>query len=183
MTLSESIEPTRRGLGRRLAWVSTLARGLVYGVVALLVLAGGVVAALESGWGKDRLRDLIVREANLFLTATLEIDQLEGSLFRGLRLTGIRLSRDGETLVAVDEVSLGYSVRGLVQNGTTIGSLRLVRPRIAARKDADGRWNLASLVRRDAADAERQGPRRTIRLLSITMTRSAAPEPRRRMLW
>lgn len=167
MTPSGSLEPTRRGLGLRLAWVRTLARGLVYGMVALLVLAGGVVGALETGWGKNQLRELILREANQFLAATLEIDQLEGSLFRGLRLTGIRLSRDGEMLVAIDEASLGYSPRELVQNGTTVRSLRLVRPRVSARKDADGRWNLTSLVRRDARDADRQGPRRAIRLRSI----------------
>ncbi len=167
MTQPGAAELKRPGLGRRLAWVLRLARGVLYVVVAVLVLGGVGLAAIETRWGKNQLRELIVREANQFLTATLEIDELEGSLLRGLRLTGIRLSRNNEAIVTIEEVSLSYSVRELLQDGTTVRNLRLLRPRVSARKDADGRWNLASLVRRDASDADRQGPRRTIRLLSI----------------
>jgi len=56
-----------------------------------LGLAGGLVLALiETDWGKDRLRQLIVSQTARFLNGTLEIDSLDGSLFRGIHLRGVR---------------------------------------------------------------------------------------------
>ena len=49
-----------------------------------------------NGWAKNYLRGLIVRQANQFLTATLEIGALEGSLCAGVELRDVRLSRGSE---------------------------------------------------------------------------------------
>jgi hypothetical protein len=74
-------------------------------VVALVLIVIGIgIAAVETGWAKTRIRDLIVRQANEYLTATLTIGRLEGSLFRGLQLGDITLAREGRTLVHIDEV-------------------------------------------------------------------------------
>jgi len=101
---------------RRIRSVSAfLARafvGLIAVILALVVLA---VAAVETGFVKNWLRDLIVRQANQYLTATLSIGRLEGSLFRGIQLGEISLGRDGRTLVRIDEVALTYNLRELFQ--------------------------------------------------------------------
>ena len=55
------------------------------------------MAAVETGWAKNQIRHLIVRQANEYLTATLTIGRLEGSIFRGLQLGDITLARDGRT--------------------------------------------------------------------------------------
>jgi autotransporter translocation and assembly factor TamB len=155
---------------RQLALAMKVVRGLLYLTLALVAVAGLAVAAVETSWGKDRLRGLIVAQANQLLTATLEIDRLEGSLFGGVRLSGVRLlSEGGEPLVQIDDVTVDYSLRELVQGGVTIRSIRLVRPRISAARGADGRWNLASLVRRDAREEDRSGPGRAIRLGGVEM--------------
>jgi autotransporter translocation and assembly factor TamB len=138
------------------------------GLVAFLLLL--VVAALlvaETGWAKNRIRGLIIRQANQYLSATLNIGRLEGSLFRGLELGDITLDRDGRTLVKIDEVALSYSIRELVQQGVTIRRVRLTRPYVAARKMEDGRWDLAALVKRESREQERTGPNRPIRVQSI----------------
>ena len=57
------------------------------------------MAAAETGWAKNQIRSLIVRQANQYLTATLNIGRLEGSLFRGLQLGDITLDRDGHTII------------------------------------------------------------------------------------
>jgi len=95
----------------RLAGAAT--RGLIYALAALLVLVAIAIGALETGWAKNQLRQLIVRQANQFLTANLEIGRLDGSIFRGIHLGGVRLSRNGTPLISIDDISLSYSIREL----------------------------------------------------------------------
>lgn len=153
---------------RRLRSVSaTLARalaGFLAFVLLLIVLALGVV---ETGWAKNRLRELLVRQSNQYLTATLSIGRLEGSLLRGLQLGDISLGRDGHTLIRIDEVVLTYSLRELFDQGVVIRSVRLTRPYVVAAKLPDGRWDLGAVVKRESREEERTGPGRPIHVQSI----------------
>jgi hypothetical protein len=133
----------------------------------VLAIVGAGIGVLETAWAKNELRTLIVRQANEYLTATLEIGRLEGSLLRGLRLGDVRLSRNNETIISIDEIDLRYSLRELWENGTVIRRIRLVRPRVVVAKQEDGRWNLGALVRREAKREERTGPGRPIEILAI----------------
>ena len=97
----------------------------------------------------------------------MNIGRLEGSLFRGLELDDITLDRDGQTIIKIEEVALSYSIRELVSQGVTIRRVRLTRPYVAAKKLADGRWDLGALVKRESREQERTGPRRPIQIESI----------------
>ena len=157
-------------MGRWRRFGSGLARGLllVALVVLLLVVAG--LALLQTSWSREQLRTLIVSQANRYLTATLSIGRLSGSLVRGIELDDVRLARGDQTLVAIDRVTVAYSIRELVSNGTVIRRLTLDHPRIVAAREADGRWNLGALVRRDTQRNQRTGPGRRIVLTSIEIT-------------
>jgi len=141
-----------------------MAIGLVALILAVVLLA---LAVVETGWGKDWLRDLIVRQANQYLTATLSIGRLEGSLLRGLQLGDVSVGRDGRTLIRIDEVAVSYSIRELFQQGVVIRSVRLTRPYVAGAKMSDGRWDLGALVKRDSREQNRTGPNRPIQIQSI----------------
>jgi autotransporter translocation and assembly factor TamB len=153
---------------RRLRSVSaTLAKavvGLVALILAIIVLA---LIAIETGWAKNRIRDLIVRQANQYLTATLSIGRLEGSLVRGLRLGDIALGRDGHTLIRIEEVAVSYSIRELFQGGVVIRSVRITRPVVVGAKMADSHWDLGALIKRDSREQNRSGPNRPIQVQSI----------------
>jgi hypothetical protein len=140
---------------------------LVFGILALLLVVVAAVGSLQTGWARNQLRRLIVSQANKYLTATLEIGRLSGSLVRGLELADVRLSREGNTLVAIDRVTVAYSIRELIERGTVIRRLTLDRPRIAAARQADGRWNLAALIRRDTQRNRSSGPGRPISIQRI----------------
>jgi autotransporter translocation and assembly factor TamB len=155
------------GLRRVRSLSATIAKGLIGLVAVLLLLVVAGLAAAETGWAKNRIRGLIIRQANQYLTATLNIGRLEGSLFRGLELGGITLDRDGRTLIKIEEVALSYSVRELFSEGVTIRRVRMTRPQIVATKMADGRWDLGALVKRESREQERTGPNRSIRVQSI----------------
>ena len=144
-----------------------LARWVVGGLAIVLLLVVAFLGALQTGWAKGYLRGLIVRQANQYLTATLEIGSLGGSLVRGIELGDVRLSRAGEPIVAIDRVTVAYSIRELVDRGVTITHIEVLRPRVAVERQPDGRWNLAALVRRDARDQQRRGPGRPIHIRSI----------------
>jgi len=146
------------------ATLAKAAIGLI-AVILALVLIG--IAVVETGWAKDRIRDLIVRQANQYLTATLSIGRLEGSLLRGLQLGEISLGRDGHTLIQIDEVAVSYSIRELFQRGVVIRRVRLTRPHVVGAKMADGRWDLGALVRRESREQDRTGPNRPIEIQSI----------------
>ena len=146
-----------------------LVRAVVILVAIILAVTGVVIAVLETGWAKDQLRALVVRQANQYLTATLNIGRLEGSLFRGLTLGNVTLSRDGHPIIAIDEVSLSYNVRELWQNGTVIRRVVVTRPRVVAAKLSDGRWDLGALVKRDASQQKRTGPGRAIAIQAIEL--------------
>ena len=122
---------------------------------------------LETDWAKNRLRALIVSQANQYLTATLTIGRLEGSLLRGIQLGDISLSRGDHTLIRIEEVALRYSIQELFQKGVVIRSVRLTRPFVVGAKLADGRWDLGTLVKRDSREQDRTGPNRPIEIQSI----------------
>ena len=91
---------------RRVGSISAfLARALVSVIVVVLIGVGIVLMVVETGWAKNRIRALIVRQANQYLTATLSIGRLEGSLLRGLRLGQVELSRDGKSMIAIEDAS------------------------------------------------------------------------------
>ena len=138
--------------------------GLVAFILLLIVVVLGVI---ETAWAKNRIRELLVRQANQYLTATLTIGRLEGSLLRGLQLGDITLNRGDRTLVKIDEVALSYSIRELFQPGVIIRRIRLTRPQVVGAKMADGRWDLWALVKRESREEERTGPNRPIEIQSI----------------
>ena len=151
-------------------WLAALFRWILVATVAVLVLVGIALAVVETGWGKNRLRELIVREGNQYLTATLEIGRLQGSLLRGIQLSDVRLSRDGDTIIQIDDVSVEYSIRELIDRGTSVRRIRLARPRVVVAREPDGRWNLGALIKRDTQQEERRGPGRPLHLMSIEVT-------------
>jgi autotransporter translocation and assembly factor TamB len=149
-----------------------LARSVVAVVAAVLVLLGIALTLVETNWGKDRLRQLIVSQTARFLNGTLEIDSLDGSLLRGIHLRGVRLTEGGQPIIAIDDVSVAYSIRDLYTDGTAIRRLALGHLRVVGRKNPDGRWNLGSLVHRNSPPRpdEPSKPGRRITFESIELT-------------
>jgi len=140
-------------------------------VLVVLLLVALLYVAVETPWAKDEIRALLVRQANQYLTATLQIGRLEGSLLRGLTLRDVRLEQDGRTLIAIDRLSVAYNIREIWSRGIVIDRIHLVEPRISATKRPDGRWDLASIIRQRAQEAERKGPDRSVHIADIQIDR------------
>ena len=146
-----------------------LLRSLVYAAAAIVVLALVAVGTIQTAWGKNQIRRLLVHEANQYLTGTLAIGRLDGSFLHGVTLGDVSLMRDGTTIVSADGIEVGFSIRELFESGTTVQLIRLTRPRIVAARLPNGEWNLASLIRRQGPQDENAGPGRSLHLPAVVI--------------
>jgi autotransporter translocation and assembly factor TamB len=125
-----------RRISRVLLWTA--------GAILVLVLVTGAV--IETSFFKNWLRGVVVKQANQHINGMLAIGAFKGTLFSGVELDDVTVMMDNEPMVRIDALKASYTIRELISNGTTVDSVTVVHPVIAARRDASG-WQLARLVK------------------------------------
>ena len=125
-----------RRLSRMLLWTA--------GVVLTLVLLTGAV--IETSFFKNWLRGVVVKQANQHINGTLSIGRFTGNLFSGVELHDVTVMMDNEPIVRIDALKASYGIRELVSNGTTVDSVTVVHPVVAAHREGAS-WQLARLVK------------------------------------
>src|SRR5437867_4757436 len=147
-----------------------IVRRLVQALLIVLTLVVGATAAAiivsQTAWFKNWLRGYIVREANQYLNGTLSIQRLGGSIFYGIEMENIAVSMDGTDVVAVKDLGLDYNVFEFISRGLSVDNIRLDKPVIYLRRDGDT-WSLSRLVKKQATEADRQGPAKPITIDDI----------------
>jgi autotransporter translocation and assembly factor TamB len=147
-----------------------MVRRLVHALIIVLTLVIGATAAViivtQTAWFKNWLRVYIEREANQYLNGQMSIGRLGGNLFFGIELENIGVSLDGTQVVAVKDLGLDYSVFELVSKGLSVDNIRLNKPVIYLRREGDT-WSISRLIKRERAEADRQGPARPISIGDI----------------
>jgi autotransporter translocation and assembly factor TamB len=134
------------------------------GIVLTLVLLTGIV--IETSFFKNWLRGVIVKQANQHINGTLSIGTFKGNLFSGVELDDVTVMMDKEPIVRIDALKTSYNIRELISNGTTVDSVTVVRPVVAAHREGSG-WQLARLVK--PTNNESKSTRRiAIRHVTIT---------------
>jgi autotransporter translocation and assembly factor TamB len=149
--------------------VRRVLRVLLMTVAAVIVVAGALAALTQTSWFKARLRDYIVRESGQYLYGQLSIQKLGGNLFTGIELENIELSMDGNRVVAVQSLALDYRVAELVTQGLSLDYIRLNKPVVYLRHDAEG-WSIGRLLKKQAREADREGPKRPINIGDISIS-------------
>src|SRR5215467_13873785 len=114
------------------------------GVVLALVLLTGFV--IETSFFKNWLRGVVIKQANQHINGTLAIGSFKGNLFSGVELDDVTVMMDNEPIVRIDALKTSYRIRELISNGTTVDSVTVVRPVVAAHREGSG-WQLARLVK------------------------------------
>ena len=108
------------------------------GALLTLVLLAGIV--VETPFFKHWLRGVIVKQANEHLNGTLAIGQFKGNFLNGAELDDVSLTMDNQKVASIDAVKVRYSIPKLIRGGTTIESVTLVHPVVAAHRDDKG-WH------------------------------------------
>src|SRR6185295_7325820 len=148
---------------RRLAHVLIIVLTLVIGAAAAAIIVS------QTAWFKNWLRGYIVAQANLYLNGTLSIERLGGNLLYGLEMENIGVSMDGSQVVAIKDLGLDYNAFALITKGLSVDSIRLDKPVIYIRREGDT-WSLSRLVKKEAAEANRQGPINPVAIDAIEIT-------------
>ncbi len=158
--LQRRVSPAKE-YARRTLQVVALVGTLLVGIIALALIVS------QTPWFRDWLRRYAVRQAGQYVNGTVSVGSLGGNLFTGVQLGDVAIDVDGEHVITLKQVEIKYSIGELVSQGmTTVQSIRVEQPFVLVRHDKSG-WNLARLVKRQAQEADRQGPRRSISLPSI----------------
>ena len=145
---------------RRSLQVIALVGTLMVGIVAVALIVS------QTPWFRDWLRRYVVRESKQYLNGELSIGRIGGNLLFGVDLSDVAVDVSGERVVAVKTVEVDYSIFDLISKGIVLDEIKLASPVIRIERDHNG-WNLGRLVKAQAKEKDREGPRRPISLPRI----------------
>ena len=127
-------------------------RAVVLVAAAVLVLLVGLALFTQTSPFRGWVRGVIERQAEGYLRGELSIGRVEGNLITGIDLHDVRLTVDGETVVAADRVSARYDLLDLLGGPIALSGLTIERPTVHVRNTDDG-LNLANLLEPGPEDA------------------------------
>jgi hypothetical protein len=155
------------GVGRpaRRSYVR-LGRYVAIGALALMLLIAAGVALTQTGWFKNWLRQKAVSQAGQYLNGSLTIERLGGSVWTGVELDGVALHHEGQTAVAMQKLTVRYSLLNMISNGLILDALVLDHPTILLQRDAAG-WNFNRFVKTRKNTPGGGGPRITMDAVTI----------------
>ncbi|MDT7856527.1 translocation/assembly module TamB domain-containing protein [Rubrivirga sp. S365] len=142
----------RWSLGRRLG----VAALVVLAVVVVAVV--GVVVYLQTESGRARVQTVAVEQIQNLLAddATVSVERLDGTFLTGARLVGLDIERGGETVVAVDTLTIDYNLASLLRRTFSASDVYVAGPSVYVRQRADSTFNVSDLLK-PAADTSSSG--------------------------
>src|SRR3954452_22310690 len=157
--LQRRVSPAKKYLRRTLQIVA-LVGTLLIGIIALALIVS------QTPWFKDWLRRFVVKQAGSYVNGTVSIGSLGGNLFYGVELGDLAIEVNGEHVVTLKQVEVKYSLAQLVSQGLTVRQIVLHQPYVLLRHDRAG-WNVASLIKPQQKEADREGPAKPLSLPDI----------------
>jgi hypothetical protein len=143
--------PRQRGVVRTLFAVVVLP--ILLGLIVVLVLA-------STPWGNERVRRVLVSQANDRMYGHVDIGALRGNLLSGATLTDVRLvDSAGKPLFAARRVQVRYALLPALRGRIVIRSLALDTVDVLLDKQPGARWNFQTLMKPSgrAKDATQHG--------------------------
>ena len=143
---------------RRRPLIVRLLRLLAFAGLGLVVLLAAVVGFSETQTFRSLLRSTIIDAADSSLNARLSIESIEGNLFSGWVLSGVRLADDSGPVAEIERVVLRYNLFRAPWKRITINEVTLQSPRISITKSHGRDWNLSTLVRPSDSEDSTSSP-------------------------
>ena len=140
-----------RFIGRLLWWIALTAAVLLF-LVVLFIL----VAPLTSSF-RNFVRDQAIVYLNQNFRGQFSIGQVEGSIWGGLRLGGLRISYDDSPVLSIPMVKVKYRLLPLFNGRVYISSLVVERPSIHLTRVNGNEWNLLAALSSSQKNAGRSG--------------------------
>ena len=121
--------------------MATVVLPILLGLAIVLVLA-------LTPWGNERVRRLVVSQANGRMNGDLAIGSLRGNLLSGATLTDVRLADSARRpLFSARRLRVQYAILPALRGRLVLRSLVADTPVVLLDKQPGGRWNFQSLLR------------------------------------
>ena len=153
--------PRRRSAARLV--LTTIVLPILLGLAIVLVLA-------LTPWGNERVRQLVVAQANQRMHGELAVASLRGNLLSGATLTDVRLADSARRpLFTARRVKVSYALAPALRGHLVLRSLTLDTAVVLLDKQPGGRWNFQSLLRRSGRPRDTTQRRVPPELADITI--------------
>jgi AsmA protein len=126
---------------KKVLWVF----GVVIAAAVVLVVALSVI--VKTYLTSDRLKAMIVPRVEKRLDAQVQLGEIRVSVFKGIVVKDISLSRDGQDLLTAKDFVLDYSLLPLLGRRLVIKRIVLDSPHVYVRRYRGGAYNFEGLVK------------------------------------
>lgn len=124
-------------------------RLVLTGAAAAFILGFAALAAFtRTGWGRDRVRTVVLGAVGGSVNGSLNFQRLEGNLLTGARVHGIELlGADGDTVLTADSAYINYELPSFFGGDVVLNGLVLYGSEVTlSRLPTDSLWNYQELL-------------------------------------
>ena len=131
---------------------------IVLGIIVIAIIALSVF--IKSYLTSDRLKAVILPQAEAMAGRKVNLDKIDVSLFKGIVAKGLSVKeRDGQKdFIKVGEFILSYKLLPLLKKQVVLSKIEVAAPSISVKKDKDGRYNFTDIIERQAKEPQKPKP-------------------------
>lgn len=146
MSDTANTDTERKATKPRRSLLLRIFRFMVFAGLGLFLLLAVMVGFSETRYFRALLKDFIVTTANTSLNAHFSIDDLDGNLFSGWKLSGVTLHDDHGPVAEIEDIVLRYNLFQLPWKRVTVREISLNSPRFYITRGEGRDWNLNTLL-------------------------------------
>lgn len=132
--------------------LARLARFVLLVVVAICVVALLGLLIAQTPWARNRAARAIESRASTILNGEVRLGSVRWSPSGRVDLTDVRVTQNGEPVLASQSVSVRYNTWQLLRHGLILDEVTLVQPAIHLVQHSDG-WNVTKLLKARQPDS------------------------------
>jgi AsmA protein len=128
---------------------------IVLGIIVILII--GLSIFIKSFLTSDRLKAMILPQAEAVTGRKVGLDEIHVSLFKGIVAKGLSIKeKDGQKdFVKVGEFILSYKLLPLLKKQVVLSKIEIASPSISIKKDRSGRYNFSDIVEKQAKEPQK----------------------------
>jgi TamB, inner membrane protein subunit of TAM complex len=132
--------------------LARLTRFVALVIVALVVVVLLALVIVQTPWARNRARLAIESRASTVLNGEVRLGSVRWSPSGRVDLTDVRVTQNGEPVLASLSVSVRYNTWQLLRHGLILDEVTLVQPAIHLVQHSDG-WNVTKLLKARQQDS------------------------------
>lgn len=125
---------------------------IVFGIIVILIIALSIF--IKSFLTSDRLKGMVLPQAEAVTGRKVNLDEIHVSLFKGIVAKGLSVKeKDGQKdFIKVGEFILSYKLLPLLKKQVVLSKIEVASPSISVKKDKGGRYNFSDIIEKQAKE-------------------------------